>query len=275
MLSGLRKSLLVSLSAARAATPEELFALQIRPVLESECFGCHGQPPAQGKLDLRTRDGMLRGGSRGPALRPGDGAASPLYIALTCKDLEMPPGGSKRLPAGFAAAIKSWIDAGAPWPAVSGAARWSCREEDLWALRPLRRRDRAQTIDSFIDGKLSENRLAPAPPASRRGLIRRVTIDLTGLPPTPEEIEAFLNDRSPGAWASDRPSARVPALWRSSPGSGAGSRRISTRASATTEPVRVPAGGPERDRNESAAREFLRRGWPMRSAFAGALKGRA
>jgi hypothetical protein len=137
------------------------------PVLERECQGCHGATQQMSKLDLRSRESMLRGGSRGPAVVPGNAEASLLYRVLTGADgRQMPP--SKRLPADMIAGIKNWIDAGAPWS-----------ESDNWAFRPVPPHDRSRSVDSFL----------PATPrADRRTLIRRITFDLTGLPPTPEEM---------------------------------------------------------------------------------------
>jgi len=176
-----------------------LYSSTIRPLFEQNCTGCHGNGLVLSKLDMRTRDGLLKGGARGPAIVPGQSASSLLIKMVDGSGpFQMPPGdASKRLPADAVAAIRRWIDSGAAFPAPAAASavtdKWSTyKSGDLWAFRPLKRQwDSKLNIDNF---------LPPAPSADRRTLIRRVTFDLTGLPPTPEEVTAFLNDKSPNAW---------------------------------------------------------------------------
>lgn len=154
-------------------------------------------------LDLRTREAILKGGTRGPALVPGDPSKSLLYQALLGKGaLQMPPGGeSKRLPPELIESIRRWIEGGAPWSELKQSYSWgSFKEEDLWAFRTLKKEFQHSSIDQFISAKLAEKRLSPAPASDRRALIRRVTMDLTGLPPSPEDVERFLQDKSPDAW---------------------------------------------------------------------------
>ena len=172
----------------------DLFATRIQPVLAKDCQGCHGEAMTLSKLDLRSRESMLRGGSRGAAIVPGKASESLLLRMLEARDgVQMPPGdASKRLPADTVAAFRAWIDAGAPWREATVDKWASYKDEDLWAFRPVAPRDKSKSIDSF---------LKPGAPADRRTLIRRVTIDLTGLPPTPEEITAFVNDKSRDAWS--------------------------------------------------------------------------
>jgi hypothetical protein len=186
-------SLLLAASIGFAQDAAEQFASRILPVLVKDCQGCHGQAMALSKLDLRTRESMLRGGTRGPAIVPGKASESLLLRMIEGSGgVQMPPGdASKRLPAPVVAAIRQWIDAGAPWAAAKADPWSSYKPEDLWAFRPLSSRDPSKTIDSF---------LKPGPAADRRTLIRRVSVDLTGLPPTPEEIDSFVNDKSAGAW---------------------------------------------------------------------------
>jgi hypothetical protein len=195
--------LLGAVEPAVAAAATDVFSRVIRPAFERECLGCHGESQTLSKLDLRTREAMLAGGQRGPALVPGNAAGSLLYKSVAgLAEPHMPPGGeSKRLPADVIQALRDWIDAGAPWSETVAAAAWgSYNEEDLWAFRPLRDKFGHNTIDGFIDAALASQGIEGAPPADRRTLIRRVTIDLTGLPPTPEEVQAFVNDSSPAAW---------------------------------------------------------------------------
>ncbi len=179
---------------------------------------------------MLSREGLLQGGeSDEPALIPGDAAASPLYQAANWDGLEMPPKENDRLNAEQLADLKQWIDGGAEWPTVeqidqilrttadkwnqddgvmiatSGglSEEWTNRKykpEDLWAYQPLWQDDRnilrpdTNPIDQLIDARLNELNIAPAKTADRRTLIRRMTYDLTGLPPTPKEITDFLAD---------------------------------------------------------------------------------
>ncbi|MBL8234858.1 MAG: DUF1549 domain-containing protein, partial [Bryobacterales bacterium] len=192
--------LAATLSPAQPAA--DLFRATIQPVLKRECYGCHGEGQTLASLDMRTREGLLKGGSRGSALSPGKSAESLLYRVIAGEGtLQMPPGGaSKRLPANVISAVANWIDAGAPWAAETAAHWGDYRDEDLWAFRPLRPRDKSRNIDGYLNSALSAKGLKPAPRADRRTLIRRVTLDLTGLPPSPEEVAAFAADTSKDAW---------------------------------------------------------------------------
>jgi hypothetical protein len=185
-----------------AQTADQLFATTIRPVLERDCQGCHGATQRLSNLDLRSRDALLAGGVKGPAVVPGNAESSLLIQAIEGRtQVPMPPGDeSKRLPAEVITAFRKWVEAGAPWPERASAQSWAHRDEDLWALKPLRPYQPEQRIDDFIHAKLTERGIRPAPEADRRTLIRRATFDVTGLPPTPEEVRAFVEDKSPGAW---------------------------------------------------------------------------
>ena len=173
-----------------------MFRDTVQPIFKQHCLGCHGESEPFGKLDLRSREGLLEGGSRGPAIIPGNAGVSLLYRALEHSgELKMPPTG--RLPEEAVAAVGEWIDGGAPFPAASDGADYdwgAFDEEDLWAVRPVRKIEDPGGIDAFLGSRLAEAELIPAPRADRRTLIRRATIDLTGLPPTPEEVEAFVAD---------------------------------------------------------------------------------
>jgi mono/diheme cytochrome c family protein len=170
--------LLASLSFAQTET-------QVRTILADSCLGCHGPARISG-LDLRTRDGMLAGGRRGPALVPGKSKESLIYKAVSHEDgLSMPPG-NKPLTGEQIQAIAAWIDSGAHYGAKPDAP-----QPTWWSfVKPVK--PDAKSIDDLIESN--------KPEADRRTLIRRVTFDLTGLPPTPQEIEAFLNDKNPKAW---------------------------------------------------------------------------
>jgi hypothetical protein len=168
---------------AIALDPAQLFTNTIQPTLKRDCLGCHGEGQALSKLDLRTRQAVLQGGTRGPAILPGNAPSSHLYKVIAAG--QMPPG--KPLPAATVAAFAEWINAGAPWLDTPATTQWNLSEADLWPYRPL---PQAAAI--------------PFPTATSkadpRALIRRATIGLTGLPPTPAEVQQFLNNKSPQAY---------------------------------------------------------------------------
>jgi hypothetical protein len=191
----------IASSLVRAGEPLEQRAQQL---LSANCEACHGQARMSG-LDVRDIGGILRGGKRGPSVVPGNGSASLLYQAISqTGDLKMPPG--KPLSTADVETVRQWIDAGAKWPA---AAVNTSKESAWWAFRTPRRPGLPEVgnkswvrtpVDAFILRKLEDQRLKPAPPAAKSTLIRRVTYDLTGLPPSPAEVAAFLADASPGAY---------------------------------------------------------------------------
>ena len=195
-----------------APSGEDLFLNTVQPTLKQKCLGCHGEGNTFGKLDLRSRGSALQGGQRGPAIVSGDPGASLLMQAIDhVGELQMPPGGEEnRLPETVRGAFRDWIAEGAPYAAGSSAAKWDFDEADLWAFRPVRTIDPPRNgvnlhsvrtpVDNFILAKLAENGIEAAPRADRRTLIRRLTFDLTGLPPTPEEVDAFLADDSDSAY---------------------------------------------------------------------------
>jgi hypothetical protein len=208
-----RAGLVVMLAGSAAllsgqSNPGEATSLEkeARALLEAKCFACHGQVRMSG-LDLREPATRLQGGSRGPAVVPGNAAESLLYRAvLRDGGLEMPPG-RESLTASEIALLRDWINAGAPWDAGAGAA--TAGAPFWWSFRkPERPRPPAVTnpnlvrnpIDAFILAKLDENQLRPAPPADRRTLIRRAYFDLHGLPPTPQQVEEFVRDEAPDAY---------------------------------------------------------------------------
>ncbi len=194
----------------RAAGPT--FESQVRPILKTYCFECHGEgEQLKGKLDLRLARLLVKGGAKGPAIVPGKPEASLLLKRVRAG--EMPPT-KKKLGAAEIEVIAKWIAAGAktehPEPETI-AAGFQLTPEDRawWAFQPIRRpmlptagtSPAARTpIDVFLLSKLREKRLSFAPEADRVTLIRRATIDLHGLPPTPMEVDAFLKDDSPNAY---------------------------------------------------------------------------
>jgi hypothetical protein len=193
---------------SRQETTDEALARAAYALIEAQCLQCHGAEKMSG-LDLRTRDSALAGGSRGSSLLPGRGAESRLYRMVAGLDRpEMPLGG--KLSADQIALLRNWIDRGAHWPSrASRTPSSATADRDYWAFRRAARpgvpivRDRAwarNPVDHFILAGLEAKGLRPSPPADRVTLLRRVTFDLTGLPPTPEEIAAFLSDRTSDAY---------------------------------------------------------------------------
>jgi hypothetical protein len=208
-------------SAQQQPSPEgvEFFEKKIRPVLESNCYRCHSSSSKklQGGLLLNSREGMLKGGNSGYAvIIAGDPEASLLIKAIRYTDskLQMPPTG--QLPAEQIKDFEAWVKMGAPDPrAGSASAQASWQPYDLeqarkfWSFQPIKDTPPPEVnnkawvrspIDRFILAKLESKGLKPVGDADKRSLIRRATFDLTGLPPTPEEIDAFLNDTSAKAF---------------------------------------------------------------------------
>jgi cytochrome c553 len=195
----------------------KLFSEQVRPVLLDQCVKCHGGEKIKGGLDLTTRDGLLHPGDDGPAIIPGNSRDSRLIKLIKhAEEPHMPSKGAK-LPEEAIAKIAGWIDAGAPYdkPLIvkGGAARGHATVTDadrkFWAFQPLKRSSPPNVknenwcrtpIDRFVMEKLEAKGLSANPVADRRKLIRRASFDLVGLPPTPEEVEAFVNDTSPDAY---------------------------------------------------------------------------
>jgi cytochrome c553 len=166
-------------------------------VLSTHCLVCHGETRMAG-LDLRTRESLLKGGARGPAIHPGKPAESLLMRAVRrTGDLKMPPG-KNALGAEETEALEKWISGGAHW---SGEVRQETSA--WWSFRKVQRpinAPAANVIDFYIDEAIRSRKLQPAAKADRLTLIRRATFDLHGLPPTPAEIDAFLNDTGADAW---------------------------------------------------------------------------
>ncbi|HVK19195.1 MAG TPA: PSD1 and planctomycete cytochrome C domain-containing protein [Fimbriiglobus sp.] len=199
--------------AAKMAKGTELFKARVRAVLAKNCLRCHGGKKTEGDLDLATRGKLLKGGVSGPAVVPGDAKASRLHqLTAHLKEPHMPDGGDK-LPDADLKAIADWIDLGAPYdaplagqddatPAAGETAHWAYRPVGNPAPPAVRNATWPRDpIDRFVLAKLEAAGLRPAAPADKRTLVRRVTFDLTGLPPTPEEAEAFVQDNSPDAYA--------------------------------------------------------------------------
>lgn len=191
------------------AADTTFFETKIRPVLVGKCAKCHGAQKASSALRVDSREALLKGGKSGPAIVVGDPEGSRLIHAIRFEgDRKMPP--DKRLPAEVVADLERWLAQGAFWPAapIGNTARES---GEHWAFKPVHpvkiptpasdNLASAQPVDSFILSALRQNRLQPAGPADKATLLRRATFDLIGLPPTPEELDAFLADESPTAFA--------------------------------------------------------------------------
>lgn len=201
----------LSARAANAPVDSAFFESKIRPILVESCYKCHSSQSerVKGGLLLDTREGLLNGGDTGPSIVPGDPDKSKLITALRYKDeaLQMPP--KEPLPPEVVANFEKWVKAGAPDPRTGKVAKIKETAANHWAFQPVKTKplpkvkDRKwvkQPLDAFILADLEERRIEPAPPADKRALLRRATFDLTGLPPTPEEIDAFLADTSTNAF---------------------------------------------------------------------------
>ena len=217
---------------------DRLFTLKVKQIFTGKCFSCHGGDPdkIKGDFNLTTRNALLKGGeSESPGIIPGKPDASLIIRAIERKDedLAMPPKANDKLNPSQIAFIKRWIALGAPWPDAKTQAKyvaeertkirtdegvlvktseglseaWTYRryqDENLWAYQPVKKpavptSPFSNPIDAFISVQLPKG-LNPAPLADRLTLIRRVTFDLTGLPPTPNEIDDFIKDQKPGAY---------------------------------------------------------------------------
>lgn len=196
-------------AAPPASTGNDLFETQVRPLLAQRCLNCHSGASARGGLALDSKAGWQKGGASGPALIPGDPEKSLLIKAIRHAPgvPAMPPGG--KLSEAEIAALAHWVQRGAPDPRDGKKSDTQADRTARWALQPLTHptppkvKDASWVrtpIDRFVLAKLEAKGLHPSPEADLRTLLRRVTYDLTGLPPTPAEVQAFLSDRSPQAY---------------------------------------------------------------------------
>jgi len=186
------------------SSSEAFFERSVRPVLAGTCFRCHGGDKVSGGLRVDTREVLLAGGDSGPAIVPGDSDGSLLIRAVRRLDdvSAMPP--DAPLTPQQIEHLAAWVKEGAPWPAA--ASKFTAARH--WSLEPVKQIDPPSvqdanwpqtSVDLFILAKLEAAGLRPSPPADRRALLRRVTYDLTGLPPTAAEGAAFESDASPDA----------------------------------------------------------------------------
>ncbi len=196
----------MALAAQSPADGIALFEKSVQPVLKTNCIACHSEKALSSGLSLESREAILKGGNRGPAVDSSAPAASTLLKALRHDgDLKMPPG--RKLKEEEIQAIEEWVAAGLPAP--ESFARSKRQDADLWSLHPPVRHALPEVqnsgwvrnpIDRFILARLEKANLQPSPEADRRMLLRRVHLDLTGLPPTPEQLSAFLSDQRPDAY---------------------------------------------------------------------------
>lgn len=205
---------------AQSVTREqiEFFEREVRPLFVKHCFECHGEGDGiEAGLRLTSRQALLQGGDSGPAVVPGDLDRSLLIEAVRYRGLEMPPQG--KLPPESIAVFERWVAMGATWPEEESTAQPLASDQEQfqisdqqrahWSFQPVSNPHAPMVqdanwcrteIDRFILAKLESRGLRPNPTADKRTLIRRVTYDLTGLPPTPIEIQAFLADDRDGAF---------------------------------------------------------------------------
>ena len=188
------------------------FEKDVLPVLTARCLKCHGTSRPKAGLDLRTRAGLLKGGESGPALVPGASARSLVFEMI--RKGEMPPGKEGKLTAQEVALVQAWIDGGAPAAQADPTAEPGGRtvteaDRQFWAFRKpvrppvprVRHADRVRTpVDAFVLFRLESRDLTFSPDADRATLLRRVCFDLTGLPPSPDELDDFLADTRPDAY---------------------------------------------------------------------------
>ncbi|MEO1530116.1 MAG: DUF1549 domain-containing protein, partial [Planctomycetota bacterium] len=200
-------------SAEPSDAHARFFETNIRPLLVEHCFECHSGKSQKGGLRLDSLGGLLRGGDSDPAIVPGVPDESLLIQAVRYEGYEMPP--NKQLDDAEIASLERWVKLGAPWPGTDpdqlrlepkegftdGDRRW-------WAIQPVKTPEVPSTesewarnpIDHFVLSAMREKGLSPAPEASAEILARRVYFDLTGLPPTVEQLDRYLNDESPQAY---------------------------------------------------------------------------
>jgi hypothetical protein len=208
--------LLLSVPASSQNDPDAVrhFEDKVAPLLAARCYKCHSAeaPKPKGGLRVDSREALLKGGELGPALVPGNAEKSALLRAIgwTDPDLQMPP--KEKMPAAEIEILRQWVAAGAPWSAKTAKARKPEKkitdaDRAWWSFQPVK--DPVpppadplarNEIDRFIHAKLKAEGLVPGPEADRRTLLRRLSFDLHGLPPTPAELEAFEKDASPDAY---------------------------------------------------------------------------
>jgi mono/diheme cytochrome c family protein len=205
---------LAAAPAPLTAAQTEFFENRIRPVLAQNCYKCHSSEAAKvkGELLLDSREGVLKGGESGPVVVPGEPEKSLLIKAVRYldPDLQMPPKGEKLSEAQIAD-LATWVKMGAPDPRTAKPTQAKkSGASDHWSFKPVAKPSPPSTkdpawsrhpVDAFIASELEAKGLKPSAPAEKRTLLRRVYFDLIGLPPTPDEVRAFLDDSTPEAFS--------------------------------------------------------------------------
>lgn len=188
----------------------DFFEAKVRPVFIEHCEKCHGSGKQQGGFRLDSKENFLKGSDSGAVFNPTNPADSKLLKLLHYQgELKMPPKG--KLPDQMISDISEWIKKGAPWPAESKKNQNTATNSatDHWAFKPVKKPAPPKitqpslannSIDFFIQAKLEQNKVSLSPQADKRTLIRRLYFVLLGLPPTPQEVESFLNDPNPEAY---------------------------------------------------------------------------
>lgn len=212
----MRGSIWAIFVCAAAAAPPALaqtapdFSKDVEPLLKRRCVMCHNARLKSNGVRFDDSAAALEGGYSGPVIIPGKSAESKLIHRVTSdkEGFRMPPAGPA-LSAAEIATLKSWIDSGARWPRTT-AAKPAAPKQTLWSFQPITRPDPPSPknsawprnpIDNFILARLEKESISPSPEAAKTTLIRRLTFDLTGLPPTPAEVSAFFADSSPDAYS--------------------------------------------------------------------------
>ena len=191
--------------AAPSQTDLQLFESKVRPLFANRCVSCHGADKSDAGLRLDSREAILLGGSKGSAVKAGENAASSRLIQTVSGKLPSPA--PCRLKSAEIANLVQWINSGLPWPKNSrpisstGKNHWAFQPVQLPAIPAIKNSTWVATpVDAFVMAKLEEAKLSPSPEADRRTLIRRASYSLTGLPPSLEEVNHFINDKNPRAY---------------------------------------------------------------------------
>jgi hypothetical protein len=211
-MRGILRTLAVLLCAAAnvpgQAKPD--FKKDVQPLLQRKCVMCHNERLSQNGVRLDDGEAALAGGYSGPVIIPGKSAESKLIarVSSSKKGFMMPPAGTP-LTEAEVAILKQWIDSGAEWPRTAKTISAVRPQSGHWSFRPIARPDVPEvkqkgwarnSIDRFVLARLEKEGIAPSPEASKAVLLRRLTLDLTGLPPTPQEVSGFLADERPDAY---------------------------------------------------------------------------
>ena len=180
------------------------FARDVQPIFSARCYACHGPAQQMSGLRLDSREATLKGGYAGASIKLGDSASSSLIhrVAASPGLTPMPPAGNRLTPEQIGV-LRAWIDQGAKWPDSLRPAETAAPRSGHWTFQPIRRPEFPvghNPIDYFIQKRLEKEGITPSPEADRNTLLRRVYLDLIGLPPSPSEIDGFLSDTGPDVW---------------------------------------------------------------------------